>query len=100
LVKVKKDKEKAVRLIIQLIGKEQLNDFMQQHAGSPDILDSMMLAFDSSTLTSNQRTSTLNRSGVNANTSSSSSKARNPKAAATRSRMDEYFKTVVIQNDI
>jgi hypothetical protein len=45
LQKTKKEKDKAVRFIIELIGKEQVANFLYQNAGAPDILDRMMESF-------------------------------------------------------
>jgi hypothetical protein len=50
LVKVKADKDKAVKVIIGLVGKERMSEFLAQHAGSPDILDSMMTHFSADSL--------------------------------------------------
>lgn len=47
LVKVKADKDKAVKVIINLVGKERMAEFLSQHAGSADILDAMIMAFGS-----------------------------------------------------
>lgn len=44
-LKAKRDKEKALKLLIQLIGKEKLQKHIQTHAGSPDLLDSIVQAF-------------------------------------------------------
>ena len=45
MAKTKKDKDKAIRLIIQLIGKDRVSAFLNQHAGSADILDKLLDAF-------------------------------------------------------
>ena len=45
LVKARKDKDKAIKLIILLVGKEKMGDFLKNHAGSPDILDEMVNNF-------------------------------------------------------
>jgi hypothetical protein len=45
LVKAKKDKDKALKLLIQLIGKERIAEHLQQHAGETDVLDSLINAF-------------------------------------------------------
>ena len=55
-MKAKKDKEKALKLLIQLIGKEKLQKHIQTHAGSPDLLDSIVQAFGTAT-TIHHRTS-------------------------------------------
>ena len=44
-LKVKADKDKALKLLIQLIGKERLQKHIQTHAGSPDLLDSIISTF-------------------------------------------------------
>jgi hypothetical protein len=46
-LKVKADKDKALKLLIQLIGKERLQKHIQTHAGSPDLLDSIITTFGS-----------------------------------------------------
>jgi len=56
LVKAKKDKDKAIRVLIQIIGKEKVNDFLTKNAGNPDILDALLANF-SSTATSSSTTS-------------------------------------------
>jgi hypothetical protein len=48
LQKTKKDKDKAIRLVIQLIGKERVSAFLSQHAGAADILDRLLDAFSTS----------------------------------------------------
>jgi hypothetical protein len=50
LVKVKADKDKAVKVIINLVGKERMASFLSQHAGSADILDAMIAHFGADTL--------------------------------------------------
>ena len=47
LIKAKTDKDKAIRVIINLVGKEKMAEFLNQHAGSPDILDAMVTSFGS-----------------------------------------------------
>ncbi len=43
--KTKKDKDKAIKIIIQLIGKERVASFLNQNAGSMDILDKLLETF-------------------------------------------------------
>jgi hypothetical protein len=45
LVKAKKDKDKALKLLIQVIGKERIADHLQSHAGEEDILESLITSF-------------------------------------------------------
>ncbi len=47
LVKAKRDKDKAVRLVILLIGKEKVAEFLKKHAGAPDILDKLIESYGS-----------------------------------------------------
>jgi hypothetical protein len=47
LVKAKRDKDKAVRLVILLIGKEKVAEFLRRHAGAPDILDKLIESYGS-----------------------------------------------------
>lgn len=63
LVKAKKDKDKAVRLIILLIGKERMSEFLKEHAGSPDILDALVETFGGKVGASSD-TPSHNRSGM------------------------------------
>lgn len=98
LLKAKDDKDKAIRLIIHLIGKERVNEFIAQHAGSADILDSMLKTFS---MSPNQ--TSANQS---ANKLSSSSKLKTSKSAAAnknawavpKSRIDDYFRQVIVKN--
>jgi len=63
---------------------------MQQHAGSPDILDAMMLEFNS-------------EKGAAVDQRSASTRSQNKganKTVSSRSRIDEYFKTVVVKHDV
>jgi hypothetical protein len=39
LQKTKKDKDKAIKLIVQIIGKDRIAGFLARYAGAPDILD-------------------------------------------------------------
>jgi len=45
LIKAKKDKDKAIKLIILLIGKERISEFLQKNAGAADILDALVENF-------------------------------------------------------
>jgi hypothetical protein len=42
LLKTKRDKDKAIRIIVQIIGKDRIASFLNKHAGSPDILDKLL----------------------------------------------------------
>lgn len=42
LLKAKRDKDKALKLIIHVIGKDRIAEHLQQHAGDPDLLDSLV----------------------------------------------------------
>ena len=45
LVRAKRDKEKALRLLISIVGKDRVLEHLQKHAGAADVLDSLVLAF-------------------------------------------------------
>jgi hypothetical protein len=45
LVKAKRDKEKALKLVVAIIGKDRVLGHLQKNAGSADILDSLVGAF-------------------------------------------------------
>jgi hypothetical protein len=45
LLKTKRDKDKAIRIIVQIIGKDRIGTFLNRHAGSPDILDKLLEHF-------------------------------------------------------
>lgn len=45
LVKTKRDKDKAIRILVQIIGKDRISHFLNKHAGSPDILDKLLEYF-------------------------------------------------------
>lgn len=42
LQKTKKDKDKAIKLIVQIIGKDRIAGFLARYAGAPDILDRLL----------------------------------------------------------
>lgn len=46
--KTKRDKDKAIKIIVQIIGNDRLNSFLNKYAGSPDILDKLLEHFSSS----------------------------------------------------
>jgi len=48
LIKAKKDKDKSLKLLIQLIGKERIAEHLQKHAGEGDVLDSLVTHFSGS----------------------------------------------------
>ena len=62
---------------------------MQQHAGSPDILDAMMQTFTSENM---MATSVKSNGGSNRKTKSKAS-------IAPRNRMEEYYKTIIVHHD-
>lgn len=45
LLKTKKDKDKAIRIIVQIIGKDRIAAFLNRNAGSADILDKLLEYF-------------------------------------------------------
>lgn len=100
LIKAKKDKDKALKLLIQLIGKERIAEHLQKHAGEGDILDSLVAHF-AGTLNNG----TGDGSNISPSHNSSSSKKKRILGAtkgnvgtmgrpAFRSRSDQYFHEV------
>jgi len=45
LIKSKKEKDRAVKVLISVLGKKQVAEFLTKHAGAPDILDSLCTHF-------------------------------------------------------
>lgn len=45
LIKAKREKEKAVRLVVTLLGRDNVAEFLHDHAGSPSILDDLIGSF-------------------------------------------------------
>jgi hypothetical protein len=45
LVKTKRDKDRAIRVLISILGKDKIASFLDKHAGSPDILDALQQHF-------------------------------------------------------
>jgi hypothetical protein len=45
LLKAKRDKDKAIRLVIRLIGKERVAEFLLHSSGSTDVLDALVETF-------------------------------------------------------
>jgi Trk-type K+ transport system membrane component len=45
LIKAKRDKEKALKLVVAIIGKDCVLNHLQKNAGSADILDTLVAAF-------------------------------------------------------
>lgn len=101
LVKVKKEKDKALRLLISLIGKDRIADHLQQHAGAPDLLDSLVTAFGSHNGHSYghtqggppmvQGTATRNNHHRPRTAGNAKSTVSTLGRAHYRSRIDEYF---------
>jgi len=54
LLKAKKEKEKALKLLIQVVGKDKLANHLQTHSGSPDILQSIIGAFGASSFSASR----------------------------------------------
>lgn len=89
LIKAKDEKAKAVRLILQIVGTEKVNELMLNHAGSSDVLDVLQKSFNTSI--------NVGIVGSSPNTKNNSVKSKGSKLShtknmATRSRIDEYFK--------
>lgn len=120
LQKTKRDKDKAIRLIVQIVGKDRISAFLSRHAGAPDILDKLLEYFamglsvsespqiqaqspisSTNRLQSTARTSSTRGSAVGDLRSPSPRKAANPKSPAHyRSRIDEYYRTVITGRDL
>ena len=54
LLKAKRDKEKALRLVVSLIGRDKVLEHLQKHDGKEDILDALVASFSSSKLVENR----------------------------------------------
>jgi len=124
LNKTKKDKDKAIRIIVQLIGKERVATFLNRHAGSPDILDRLLEHFSNSgdLLSSGMATSPGKSSGgmfspkggkampsykstssasvLGEDMRSSPTKTPQKSPALYRSRIDEYYRTAITGRDV
>ncbi|CAE7471756.1 unnamed protein product, partial [Symbiodinium microadriaticum] len=105
LVKAKKDKDKALKLLIQLIGKERVAEHLQQHIGEADVLESLVSAFSGHLKQGGASAGIRERLSAPPDMKDASAKKRkghrvlgatkSPVAtmgpAAFRSRIDEYF---------
>jgi len=123
LQKAKRDKDKAIRIIVQLIGKEKINSFLNHNAGAADILDKLLDTFgsnnknDGSNLMSPTRRSAIvteqsppaspsphkgphspNKTS-NSKNNNSAQKAKAP-PAQYRSRINEYYRTTLTGRDL
>jgi hypothetical protein len=47
LIKSKQEKDRAVRVLITVLGKQRVAEFLAKHAGAPDILDTLCAHFSS-----------------------------------------------------
>ena len=54
LVKAKKDKEKALKLVVSLIGRDKVLEHLQKNDGKQDILDTLVANFSDSKLVENR----------------------------------------------
>mmetsp|Transcript_5801 Transcript_5801/g.9534 ORF Transcript_5801/g.9534 Transcript_5801/m.9534 type:complete len:291 (+) Transcript_5801:75-947(+) len=78
LQRTKREKDKAVRIVIQLVGKERMNDFLNHHAGSADILDRLLNNFSDCLHINNQTKLKSGDSSSGSNSSSSPNKKPSP----------------------
>jgi len=113
LQKTKKDKDKAVRFIIDMIGKERISHFLNQHAGEADILDRLMTSFahlrldgphNNSSPTKNKRSGATQKSKsatkAGQTTPSHLSQTNPEQLKLQRSRIDEYFRSTLNKRDL
>ena len=99
LTKTKEEKDKAVRLIIEIIGKEKIASFLHRNAGSEDILDKMLQTFGGTNIIddhANRQTGGTHQSSSpmrrdNRSPMRSNSPHRNK--ALYRNRIDEYHRS-------
>lgn len=127
LLKTKRDKDKAIRLIIQIVGKDRISSFLTRHAGTPDILDRLLeyfatglqisessVALSPASPTHRSKSSGRSTAGGSSkeasmkgstiatdHVSASGRKSAQPKSPAHyRSRIDEYYRTVITSRDL
>jgi hypothetical protein len=126
LQKTKKDKDKAIKLIVQIIGKDRISSFLARNAGAPDILDRLLDHFGPDGGQVNAASSTLgmgstfgnsppnrSKSSGRSNYSSRSTSsgfektggggggaAKGKSPAQYRSRIDEYYRSTISGRDI
>ncbi len=109
LIKAKTEKDRAVKVLISVLGKAQVAEFLSKNAGAPDILDSLCNHFQSmfsgrENVETSNRLSTSGKAGANsgAEVTSDSKKSRKriannvkkslaPTLGAGRSRSDEMY---------
>lgn len=121
LQKTKKDKDKAIRIIVELVGKDKISSFLNQHAGSADILDKLLDFVAANHVIKAVGSSTSSGGGVfngsggggtriglqqsqtvmsPIRSSGGKARATSPKKPAHyRSRIDEYFRTAMSGRD-
>ncbi len=103
LIKAKQEKDRAVKVLITVLGKQRVAAFLSKHAGSPDILDTLCAHF-SATISTNdvgrvgdvdptaagsiESSGTKNATRRKANNHKKSSA---PSLSANRSRSDEMY---------
>jgi hypothetical protein len=108
LVKTKRDKDRAIRVLISILGKDKIASFLDIHAGSPDILDALqqhfmqqkfMLAVDDNSRAASNDAKGSGPTGPKGGMKRKPAKKVKMNTApqnilgAGRSRMDEYFST-------
>lgn len=91
LIKAKKDKDKALKLLIQLIGKERIAEHLQKHAGDGDILDSLIASFGGSCSAPRASNSTSPKKKKFLGSTASKGGSGTMGKPAMRSRSDQYF---------
>ncbi|GMI09634.1 hypothetical protein TrVE_jg9697 [Triparma verrucosa] len=101
LVKMKKDKENALKLVVKLVGKEQLAKHMKLHETTHDGLKSLVSSFGGVGVSPRGRGGSPKRmSPAKMNATMPIKKLEGPapgsfKSPSKRSRMDSYFRSAV-----
>lgn len=91
LLRANEERDRAVAVLIHVIGTEKINKLLKRHQNSTNIFDAIQSEFSKSEQLDSQRVSAATRE-----VKSSSSKY----SAPMRSRMDEYFKSTIVRNDL
>jgi hypothetical protein len=86
LLKTKKDKDKAIRIIVQIIGKDRIAAFLNRNAGSADILDKLLEYFANNVQIGSDGVNldgTMNRTGSNSPMKSTKSGGKSSGASSS-----------------
>lgn len=112
LQRTKAEKDKAIRVIVQIVGKDEISKFLNNNAGSVDILDKLIDYVGKHHSNNNKR----NRATVTRTINSNRSKSAGPAStrefgdkhsqqkvqkspAHYRSRIDEYYRSAITGRD-